>query len=151
LQPNLKLNKEEKKMVKIKLAIVALIIFALSASSLFPEKAQAQKKIYIGGSMALTGPYAQNVAALLAAFQDYAKYVNETKRLAPWRDEKFPSDITLEVLWRDDELKPTKALSIYEELKAKGMLVFHVSGSPQALALKDRLNEDRMGAVSFSS
>jgi hypothetical protein len=101
--------------------------------------------------MALTGAYAENVAAVLAAFEDYAKYVNETKRLAPWRDEKFPADITLEVLWRDDELKPAKALTIYEELKAKGILVFKVSGSPQALALKDRLNEDRMGAVSFAS
>ena len=138
-------------MAKIKLALVALSIIMLSAVSLFPGKAHAQKKIYIGGSMALTGAYAENVAAVLTAFQDYAAYVNETKRLAPWRDEKFPPDITLEVLWRDDELKPAKALSIYEELKAKGMLVFHVSGSPQALALKDRLNEDRMGTVSFAS
>jgi ABC-type branched-subunit amino acid transport system substrate-binding protein len=127
------------------------VIIMLTASLLFPDASQAQKKIYIGGSMALTGAYAENVAAVLAAFQDYARYVNETKRLAPWRDEKFPADITLEVLWRDDELKPAKALTIYEELKAKGMLVFKVSGSPQALALKDRLNEDHMGTVSFAS
>ena len=51
----------------------------------------------------------------------------------------------LELLWRDDELKPAKALTIYEELKAKGMLVFRVSGSPQALALKDRLKQDGYG------
>jgi len=138
-------------MAKIKLALVTLVIVMLSVSLLFPDGAQAQKKLYIGGSMALTGPYAQNVAAVLAAFHDYAKYVNETKRLAPWRSEKFPADIDLEVLWRDDELKAAKALSIYEELKAMGILVFHVSGSPQALALKDRLDEDRMGAVSFAS
>ena len=56
--------------------------------------------------------------------------------LAPWRNEKFPADIKLEVLWRDDELKPAKALPIYEELKAKGMLVDRISGSPIALALK---------------
>jgi branched-chain amino acid transport system substrate-binding protein len=84
----------------------------------------------------------------LAAFEDYAKYVNETKNLAPWRKEKFPADITLEVLWRDDELKPAKALTIFEELKAKGILVFRASGSPQALALKDILWNNRMGATS---
>jgi len=123
----------------------------LVALLLFPASTMAAKTLYIGGSMALTGAYAENVAAVLAAFEDYAKYVNETKNLAPWIKEKFPTDITLEVLWRDDELKPAKALSIYEELKAKGILVFKVSGSPQALALKDRLNEDRMGAVSFAS
>jgi hypothetical protein len=138
-------------MAKIKLVLVTLLIIMLSASLLFPDKPQAQKRLYIGGSMALTGAYAENVAAVLAAFEDYARYVNETKRMAPWRDEKFPLDITLEVLWRDDELKPAKALTIYEELKAKGILVFKVSGSPQALALKDRLNEEHMGAVSFAS
>jgi len=101
--------------------------------------------------MSLTGPYAEDSAAVLAAFEDYAKYVNETKNLAPWRKEKFPADITLEVLWRDDELKPAKALTIYEELKAKGILVYRCSGSPIALALKDRLNEDKMGATSMAT
>ena len=88
---------------------------------------------------------------MLAAIEDYVKYVNETKNLAPWRKEEFPADITLEVMWRDDELKPAKALSIYEELKAKGMLVARISGSPIALALKDRLWEDGMGATSMAT
>ena len=101
--------------------------------------------------MSLTGPYAEDSAAILAAYEDYVKYVNETKNLAPWRKEKFPADITLEVLWRDDELKPAKALTIYEELKAKGILVYRVSGSPTALALKDRLNEDGLGAPSMAT
>jgi hypothetical protein len=138
-------------MGKIRLVLVALVIIMLVASSLFPVKAEAAKTLYIGGSMALTGAYAEDVAAILAAFEDYAKYVNETKNLAAWRKEEFPADITLEVLWRDDELKPPKALTIYEELKAKGMLVFRVSGLPQAMALKDRLNEDRMGATSMAA
>lgn len=108
------------------------------------------KILYIGGTQSLTGAYAEDSAAVLAGFEDYAEYVNETKLLAPWQDEKFPADITLEVLWRDDELKPEKALSIYEELKAKGILVFRGSGSPQVLALMDLLNEDRMGATSMA-
>jgi len=122
------------------------------AAMLFtPAGAQAQKKLYIGGTQSLTGPFAEDSAAVLAGIEDYAKYVNETKNLAPWRQEKFPADITLEVLWRDDELKPPKALSIYEELKSKGMLVGRISGSPIALALKDKLWEDKMGATSMAS
>ena len=111
-------------MDKMRLALVGFVIVMIVALSLFPASANAQKKLYISGTQSLTGPYAEDSAAVLAAFEDYAKYVNETKKLAPWRNEKFPADITLEVLWRDDELKPAKALTIYEELKAKGMLVY---------------------------
>ena len=138
-------------MSRIKLALATLAIIMVGSSLLLPDRPQAQTRVYIGGSMALTGAYAENVTAVLAAFEDYAKYVNDTKRMAPWREEKFPADVTLELLWRDDELKPAKALPIYEELKAKGILVFAVCGSPQALALKGRLYEDHMGTVSFAS
>ena len=109
------------------------------------------KTLYVGGTQSLTGPFAEDSAAVLAAIQDYVKYVNETKNMAPWRKEKWPADITLEVMWRDDELKPAKALSIYEELKGKGMLVARISGSPIALALKDRMWEDHMGATSMAT
>jgi hypothetical protein len=138
-------------MDKMKLAFVSSVIVMIVALSLFPASAHAQKKLYISGTQSLTGPFAEDSAAVLAAFEDYAKYVNETKKLAPWRQEKFPADITLEVLWRDDELKPAKALPIYEELKAKGMLVYRISGSPIALALKDRLWADHMGATSMAT
>ncbi|MEJ2723671.1 MAG: ABC transporter substrate-binding protein [Deltaproteobacteria bacterium] len=139
-------------MSRTKLTFIAyLAVILVAFFGLADHKTTYAKTLYVGGSMALTGPYAENVGAVLAAFQDYVKYVNETKMLAPWRNEKWPADIALEVLWRDDELKPAKALSIYEELKAKGILVFHVSGSPQALALMDRLYEDHMGSVSFAS
>ncbi|MBI5031666.1 MAG: ABC transporter substrate-binding protein [Chloroflexi bacterium] len=110
-----------------------------------------QKVVYISGTQSLTGAYAEDSAAILAAFEDYAKYVNETKLMAPWRTEKFPADVKVEVLWRDDELKPEKALSIYDELKAKNMLVYRISGSPIALALMDKLNEDRVGATSMAT
>ena len=138
-------------MDKMKLVWVGFVIVTIAALSLFPVSANAQKKLYISGTQSLTGPYAEDSAAILTAFEDYAKYVNETKYLAPWRKEKFPADITLEVLWRDDELKPAKALTIYEELKAKGILVYRCSGSPIALALKDRLKEDKMGATSMAT
>jgi hypothetical protein len=138
-------------MNKMKLAFISSVIVVIVALSLFPASANAQKKLYISGTQSLTGAYAEDSAAVLQAFEDYAKYVNETKNMAPWRKEKFPADITLEVLWRDDELKPAKALTIYEELKAKGILVYRCSGSPIALALKDRLMQDKMGATSMAT
>lgn len=107
--------------------------------------------LYIGGTFSLTGAYAEDTAAVLAGYQDYAKYVNDTKMLAPWRSEKFPENVTLEVLWRDDELSPEKALSIYDELKDKGMLVYRISASQVAMALMDLLNEDRIGATSMAA
>jgi branched-chain amino acid transport system substrate-binding protein len=131
------------------IATVLMIVVALTLAG--PGNASAEKVLYVGGTQSLTGPFAEDSAAVLAAMEDYVSYVNETKNLAPWREEKFPADIKLEVMWRDDELKPPKALSIYEELKAKGMLVARISGSPIALALKDRLWEDQMGATSMAT
>ena len=128
-------------------SLAILLIVAL----LLPFSAQAEKVLYVGGTQSLTGPFAEDSAAVLAAIEDYVSYVNDTKNLAPWREEKFPADIKLEVMWRDDELKPPKALSIYEELKAKGMLVGRISGSPIALALKDRMWEDQLGATSMAT
>jgi branched-chain amino acid transport system substrate-binding protein len=138
-------------MTRIKWGVVAsvtmmmVVLVGISATTIFA------KTLYVGGTQSLTGPFAEDSAAVLAAIEDYVKYVNETKNLAPWRKEKFPADIDLEVLWRDDELKPAKALSIYEELKGKGMLVARISGSPIALALKDRMWEDHMGATSMAT
>jgi branched-chain amino acid transport system substrate-binding protein len=136
-------------MKKMKWVFVALLM--VMTALFFNAPATYAKTLYVGGTQSLTGPFAEDSAAVLAAIQDYVKYVNETKNLAPWRNEKWPADVTLEVLWRDDELKPAKALSIYEELKAKGMLVARISGSPIALALKDRLWEDHMGATSMAT
>jgi branched-chain amino acid transport system substrate-binding protein len=138
-------------MAKTRWMLTAGAIILMVAASLLPVSANAEKILYVGGTQSLTGPFAEDSAAVLAAIEDYVNYVNETKKLAPWREEKFPADIKLEVLWRDDELKPAKALSIYEELKAKGMLVARISGSPIALALKDRMWEDHMGATSMAT
>lgn len=139
-------------MATISSRVGALMIVLVAVMLLFsPNAGAAGKTVYIGGTMSLTGPYAEDSASVLAAFEDYVKYVNETKQLAPWRKEKWPADVNIELLWRDDELKPAKALSIYEELKAKGMLVYRISGSPIALALKDKLNQDHMGATSMAS
>ena len=138
-------------MIKIRWALIASVMMLLVGDPCFPAGIAAAKTVYVGGTMSLTGPYAEDSAAILAAFEDYVKYVNETKNLAPWRKDKWPADVNIELLWRDDELKPAKALSIYEELKAKGILVYRISGSPIALALKDRLKQDDFGATSMAT
>lgn len=138
-------------MARMRWMAAAGAIVLMVAALLLPVSAHAQKTLYIGGTQSLTGPFAEDSAAVLLGLEDYVKYVNETKSMAPWRKEKFPADVKLEVLWRDDELKPAKAMPIYEELKAKGMLVGRISGSPIALALKDRMWEDRLGATSMAT
>src|ERR1039457_4146303 len=40
--------------------------------------------VNIGGTFALTGAYAEDSAACLQGFQDYAKWVNTNHVLAPW-------------------------------------------------------------------
>jgi len=138
-------------MARTKFAAIASVIILVMVFFGVPEAFAQTKTLYVGGTQSLTGPFAEDSAAVLLAIEDYVKYVNETKNLAPWRKEKWPADIKLEVLWRDDELKPAKALPIYEELKGKGMLVARISGSPIALALKDRMWEDKMGGTSMAT
>ena len=146
-------------MTKFRLSFAVSLIIMLLASSVLvgctkeEPTATAAKEVtlYIGGTFALTGAYAEDTAAVLAGFQDYAKYVNENKKMAPWRTETFPADVKLEVLWRDDELKPEKALTIFDELKAKGMLVYRISASQTALPLMNPLNDDRIGATSMAA
>jgi hypothetical protein len=107
--------------------------------------------LYVGGTFALTGAYAEDCAAVLAGYQDYIKWVNDNKMLAPWyTDKKIPANITFEVLWGDDGLAADKAVSIYEDQKSKGMLVTRVSGSPEGMALKDMLIKDHIGATTQS-
>lgn len=108
--------------------------------------------LYVGGTFALTGAYAEDCAAILAGFEDYVKYVNDNKILAPWyTDKTIPANITFELLWGDDALAPDKTLTIYDDLKSKGLLVERVSGSPEGMALKDLLVEDKIGATSQST
>lgn len=108
--------------------------------------------LFIGGTFALTGAYAEDTAAVLAGFEDYVKYVNDNKILAPWATDKvIPANITFELLWADDALAPEKALTIYDDFKSKGLLVQRVSGSPEGMALKDKLVQDSIGATSQST
>ena len=115
------------------------------------EQPPVEYTIYIGGSFPLTGPYPEDGAAVLKGFQDYAAYVNETHKLAPWRDETFPENITLEVKFLDDEASPEKALTSYEALQAEGLTFYRISGSAIATAMLEVLETDQVGATTMAS
>lgn len=107
--------------------------------------------LLVGGTFALTGAYAEDCAAVLAGFEDYVKYVNENKIIAPWYTDKvIPANLTFELKWGDDALAPDKALTIYEDFKSQGMLVERITGSPEGMAMKDLLIADNIGATSQS-
>jgi hypothetical protein len=127
-------------------------VTALPATSTAAQPPAPPVTLYIGGTFALTGAYAEDCAAVLAGFQDYAKYVNDNKIVAPWYpDKKLPANAKFEVLWGDDALAADKALTIYDDLKSKGMLVERITGSPEGMALKDKLKADNIGATSQST
>jgi ABC-type branched-subunit amino acid transport system substrate-binding protein len=141
----------------VSLVVMLAVLLVLPACSTKETTTSAgpttpkQTTLYIGGTFSLTGAYAEDTAAVLAGYQDYAKWVNENKKMAPWSSDTFPANINLEVLWRDDELSPEKALSIYDELKAKGILVYRIGASQTAMALMNLLNQDRIGATSMAA
>ena len=85
-------------MVKNRFAFVAsiLVMFFIFMGVMAPGV--SAKTLYIGGTMALTGAYAEDTAAVLAGYEDYAQYLNDTKTMAPWLNFKIPNDITFEVL-----------------------------------------------------
>jgi ABC-type branched-subunit amino acid transport system substrate-binding protein len=141
----------------VSLVVMLAVLLVLPACSTKETTTSAgpttpkQTTLYIGGTFSLTGAYAEDTAAVLAGYQDYAKWVNENKKMAPWSSDTFPANVNLEVLWRDDELSPEKALSIYDELKAKGILVYRIGASQTAMALMNLLNQDRIGATSMAA
>jgi hypothetical protein len=70
-------------MGKMRLAVnVCLVVFLMLGTLLLLSGRIEAKTVYVGGTMSLTGPYAEDSAAVLAGFEDYVKYVNETKKLS---------------------------------------------------------------------
>jgi hypothetical protein len=137
------------------LTVIVLLIIAVllpGCSTKTTTAAAAPVTWYLGGTFALTGAYAEDCAAVLAGFQDYAKWINDNKIVAPWYpDKKIASNIKFEVLWGDDALAADKTLTIYDDLKSKGLLVERITGSPEGMALKDKLIADKIGATSQST
>jgi hypothetical protein len=61
---------KEERMAKIRLVAGVCLVVLVIGFWLAPVVATA-KTVYIGGTMSLTGPYAEDSAAVLAGFEDY--------------------------------------------------------------------------------
>jgi len=128
------------------------MLFTSCGSSTTNSSTAAPVTFYVGGTFALTGAYAEDCAAVLAGFQDYTKYVNDNKIIAPWySNKKIPNNVNFALQWGDDALAPDKTITIYDDLKSKGMLVERITGSPEGMAMMSKLSEDNIGATSQST
>ena len=107
-------------------------------------------QLLIGGSFPLTGPYPEDGAAILEAFQNYAAWVNANHKVSPWGP-SFPAGVVLNVTWMDDAASPPTAQTNYDTLMAAGLKVFRISGSAIATAMLGVLEEDEVGATTMAS
>jgi hypothetical protein len=143
-------------MVKIKLIAIVLLIVTLGVLPVLAgctgeeEEECNNLTLLIGGGFPLTGPYPTDGAAVLAAFQDMAQYVNTYHQLTPWGP-SFPANITLVVKSADDGASPTTATTIYNTFKAQGLKMFRISGSGIATSLINTLASDSVGATTMAS
>jgi hypothetical protein len=138
--------------VSLVVILAIIMLFTSCGSSTTNSSTAAPVTFYVGGTFALTGAYAEDCAAVLAGFQDYTKYVNDNKIIAPWySNKKIPNNVNFALQWGDDALAPDKTITIYDDLKSKGMLVERITGSPEGMAMMSKLSEDNIGATSQST
>lgn len=114
------------------------------------EEEELPVTVLIGGSFPLTGPYPEDGAAVLAAFQNYAEWVNDNHKTSPWGP-SFPENVILEVVQMDDGASPPTAQTNYATLKGQGLKMFRIGGSGIATAMKDTLIADEVAATTMAS
>jgi hypothetical protein len=136
------------KVLLISLAVV--LAMSLSIVGCTGGGGVVEGTVYLGGSFPLTGPYPEDGAAVLAAFQNYAAWVNDNHKTSPW-GETFPEGVTLEVLQMDDGASPPTAQTNYATLMGQGLKMFRISGSGIATAMKQTLIDDEVGATTMAS
>jgi len=130
-----------KKMNKIKLTLIMLLgimIVLLSQSAVFSQ----QKVIKVGGSWALTGPFALDSQSCLWGAMDYLAYANERQLV---------KGVTFELIWADNKAEVPRGLSILEDNIAKGCLFSHSTVTAIYLATKSRLNEKQIPVTVMGS
>jgi hypothetical protein len=148
----------KKRILFILLAVVLAISISLIGCAGQQEEEEEEEEeeepqeatVLIGGTFPLTGPYPEDGAAVSAAFQHYAEWVNDNHKVSPWGP-SFPEYITLDVTSLDDAANPATAQTNYETLKGQGFKTFRISGSGIATAMKDTLIADEVGATTMAS
>jgi len=151
-------------MAKIKWLVIALLIIAMVALPLLvacnggqqeeeeeEEEPPEEVTVLIGGTFPLTGPYPEDGAAVSAAFQNYAEWVNDNHKVSPWGP-SFPENVILDAdTALDDGASPPTAQTNYATLMAQGFKTFRISGSGIATAMMDTLYTDEVAATTMAS
>jgi hypothetical protein len=115
------------------------------------EEEPPEVTVLIGGTFPLTGPYPEDGAAVSAAFQNYADWVNANHRVSPWGP-SFPENVILDAdTALDDGASPPTAQTNYATLMAQGFKTFRISGSGIATAMMDTLYTDEVAATTMAS
>jgi branched-chain amino acid transport system substrate-binding protein len=119
-------------------------ILALAAGAAiglgFAAGAAAQtKELLIGDQCDRTGPTQIVGTVLCPAMQDYYKLVNSEGGVAGWtvRGDEI-----------DNQYKVPPAIEAYERQKQMGVLLMTLYGTPQTVALNQRLEQDKMPTTS---
>jgi len=128
-------------MNKTKLGLTVLLgimIVLLSQSAALSQ----QKVIKVGGSWALTGPFALDSQSNLWGTMDYLAYANERQLV---------KGVTFELIWADNKAEVPRGLSVLEDIIAKGCLFSHSDVTAIYLATKSRLNEKQIPVTVMGS
>lgn len=129
-------------MKKTKVALVAMVVLSLVVLPWFgacAPKAPPGAVIKLGFNNDLTGPYASVGVSFAAAHQDYIWYINEKKGGV--------SGIKLEYVWGDSKLKPPEMVSVYERLKAEGVMAQWQISTGHNDVLASRITEDKFPTI----
>ena len=118
---------------KILGALVGTAALALSASAL------AQKEIVIGLQCDRTGPTQTVGVYLCPGYHDYIALVNSKGGVGGAK---------IKALEIDHEYKVPSAVESYERHKKEGAVLIGIYGTPQTLALTQRLTEDKIAGTS---
>jgi phage tail protein X len=141
----------KRKVLFIALAVVlALSVGLIGCTGEQEEEEEPAGIAYIGGTFPLTGPYPEDGAAVLEAFQNYAQWVNANHKISPWGP-VFPEGVVLNVTFLDDGASPATAPTNYATMMAAGYKQFRVSGSGIATSMKDTLITDEVAATTMAS
>jgi branched-chain amino acid transport system substrate-binding protein len=118
-----------------------LIGFAVAAAAVLggAGEALAQKEIVIGQQCDRTGATQTVGVYLCPGFQDYVKLVNSKGGIEGFK---------IRAIEIDNEYKVPPAIEAYERMKKEGAVLIGVYGTPQTLALAQKLAEDRIPGTS---
>jgi len=127
------------------LAIV--VVTALLVTACAPEvPREEQKVVRIGMIAPLTGGPAAVVQIAWRNVEDYFKYFEENGCPGV----TLPPGVKIELLWGDSGFEVAKAISIYERMKERNVVLYYLPSPVEGEGLKSRLERDKVPGIVMS-